>query len=85
MDLTQIVKFEIEFTALQAVSIGTFKIDHILATKDGFTTKGVETGNVIFADVRSQYLKPTVLIEKLAKENGYFWYVDTEKDIHFFS
>lgn len=40
---------------------------------------------MIFADVRSQYKKPTVLIEDIAKANGYFWYVDSDKDLHFFS
>lgn len=85
MDLTQIVKFEIILTAIQAIPIGTFKIDHILATKGGFTLKNTESGNVIFADVRSQYKKPTVLIEDIAKANGFFWYVDSDKDLHFFS
>jgi hypothetical protein len=69
VDLTQIVKFEITLTAIQAISIGTFKIDHILATKGGFTLKNTESGNVIFSDVRSQYKKPTVLIEDIAKAN----------------
>lgn len=40
---------------------------------------------MIFADVRSQYKKPTILIEELAKQNGYFWHVDSDKDVHFFS
>lgn len=85
MDLTNIVKFEIVITAIQAIPIGTFKIDHILGTFGGFTLKNVEVGNVIFADVRSQYKKPTILIEELAKQNGYFWHVDSDKDVHFFS
>lgn len=85
INLSAIVKFEILFTALQAIPIGTFKIDHILATKGGFTLKNTDPGNVIFADVRSQYKKPTVLIEDIAKANGFFWYVDADKDIHFFS
>ena len=40
---------------------------------------------MIFTDVRSQYKKPTILIEDIAKANGYFWYVDADKDLHFFS
>lgn len=31
------------------------------------------------------YLKPVSVIQKLAKESGYFWYIDYEKNIRFFA
>ena len=32
-----------------------------------------------------QYKKPAELVESLAKEVGYFWYIDYERDLHFFA
>lgn len=71
--------------ALKAIALGDFKIDHILAGKKGFTLKNTQKGNVLFKDARAQYKKPTVFTESLAKNNGYFWYVNTDRDIEFFS
>ena len=42
-------------------------------------------GNILFKDVRAQYKKPSTFIEALAKNNGFFWYVSTERDVQFFA
>lgn len=60
-------------------------MDRITTTTGGFTLRGVENGNIKFKDVRAQYKKPSVFIEALSKNNGFFWYVDTIRDIQFFA
>lgn len=41
-------------------------------------------GTTKYADARAQYKKPTVLMEDLAKLQKLYWYIDYEKDLHFF-
>ena len=49
---------------------------------DSFTLLNVEpTGE--FDDIRSPQLKPTALINLLAKSFEYLWYIDYTRDIHF--
>lgn len=48
-----------------------------------FTFDKVETG-LTYDDFRASRKKPTLVMERLAKESGYFWYIDYERDIHFF-
>lgn len=84
-DRTTISSFEVELTAKKTIPIGTFKVDRIFATSGGFTIRNVSTGNILFKDVRAQYKKPSVVIESLAKNNGFAWYVSTSKDLAFFA
>lgn len=77
--------FEIEIVALQAITLWDIKIDRISATSGGFTIRWVTKGNILFKDVRAQYKKPSTFIESLAKNNGFFWYVSTERDVQFFA
>jgi len=41
-------------------------------------------GDRRFVDVRVAYKKPTMFFEELAKLQGFFWFVDYERDIHLF-
>jgi len=60
-------------------------VDDIRMTAEGsFTLYGVETSSE-FDDARAGFKKPTVFIERLAKTLGYYWYIDYERDIHFFA
>jgi hypothetical protein len=68
-----------------AISSGGLKFDHSLASFEGFTLVNVERGAKKFGEVRVPYKKPTVIIESLSKLQNYFWYVDYERDLHFFA
>lgn len=46
--------------------------------------RNVFRGDTIYADIRAQYKKPTVLLDDLAKLQNLYWYVDYERDLHFF-
>lgn len=41
-------------------------------------------GDSKFADVRAQFKKPTDLLEGMAKLQQLYWYIDYERDVHFF-
>lgn len=50
----------------------------------GFTTNHVQRGNFQVASIKFKYEQVTQVLEKLAKQIGWEWYVDPAKDIHFF-
>lgn len=51
---------------------------------NGFTTYNVQTAGFDVASIKFNYEQVTVAIEKLAKQIGWEWYIDADKDIHFF-
>lgn len=51
-------------------------------SRNSFTLYNV-TKTLAFADLRSPQLKPSALINQLAKTWSYIWYVDYDHDIHF--
>jgi hypothetical protein len=53
-------------------------------TSGGFTTNHVQTGNFLIASQKLNYEQPTRCLESLAKLIGWDWYVDPNKDVHFF-
>lgn len=62
---------------------GVIRINGIRLSQNGsFTMFGI-TPTPDFDDLRSPQLKPTALMNLLAKTWEYTWYVDYEKDIHF--
>lgn len=50
----------------------------------GFTTNHVQKGNFLVPSIKFNYQQPTKALESLAKLIGWDWYVDPNKDIHFF-
>jgi hypothetical protein len=59
-------------------------IDDLRVTADGsFTIFNFEE-TIPFDDIRASFKKPTVFIESLAKTLTFYWFIDYEKDIHFF-
>jgi len=71
------------FIVAETVS-GNFKIDDVRMTADGsFTAYNLEASND-FDDVRFGFKKPTICMDRFSKGLGFFWYIDYEKDIHFF-
>lgn len=62
---------------------GTVRLNGLRVNDDGsFTLVNVEATEE-FDDLRSPQLKPTILINQLAKSFEYLWYIDYERDIHF--
>lgn len=57
--------------------------DVITNYTSGFTTTGVETGPTI-ASFRANYIKPSLVFEKLHRRTGYEWYIAPDKDIKFY-
>jgi hypothetical protein len=53
-------------------------------TAGGFTTVNVQKGNFLIASMKFNYEQPTKCIEALAKQIGWDWYIDSNKDVHFF-
>jgi hypothetical protein len=50
----------------------------------GFTTTHVQMGNFLVPSIKFNYQQPTKALESLAKLIGWDWYIDPNKDIHFF-
>lgn len=62
---------------------GSIKINGIRVNQsNSFTLFNVQSTNE-FSDFRSPQLKPSALVNLLAKTFEYVWYIDYERDIHF--
>ena len=64
---------------------GSIIIDDIRITANGSFTMYNFEETPDFEDVRAAFKKPTVFIDQLAKALDYSWYIDYERDIHFFA
>lgn len=53
-------------------------------TDGSFTTTNVQTGGFNVSSIKFNYEQVTISIQKLAKQIGWEWYVDSNKDVHFF-
>lgn len=76
-----------DFAAVVATETGSSNvmIDDLRMTADGSFTMFNFQETLDFDDVRASFKKPTVFIEALAKVLGNYWFIDYERDIHFFS
>lgn len=54
------------------------------AAGKGFTTNHVQVANFLVPSIKFNYQQPTKCLESLAKLIGWEWYIDAQKDIHFF-
>lgn len=75
LDYIQLV---INETASGSVRLNGLRIN----AQYSFTVYNV-TSTPVFSDLRSPQLKPTALMNLLAKTWEYVWYVDYERDVHF--
>ncbi len=85
VNMASIGYIAVVFTATELISIGDVLIDNITGNAGGFSMNNVSRGAGEFSDVRIQYKKCSVAIEKIAKLLNYFWYIDEFKDLYFFS
>jgi len=83
-NLASIAYYEYQWTVSTSIAIGGIKFDQISLTTGSFTLKNVMRGDTLYGDIRAQYKKPTILLEELAKLQKVYWYIDYERDIHFF-
>ncbi len=51
---------------------------------DGFTTNAVQGEGISIKTLRANYEEPSRMLSKLADEINWKWYVDKDKDVHFF-
>jgi len=73
------LKFTFTETATSSILI-----DDLRVTADGsFTAYNVES-TFALEDARASFKKPTIFMQSLANAVAYYWYVDYDKDIHFF-
>src|SRR5579862_3127417 len=54
------------------------------AAGKGFTTNHVQKGNFLVPTVKFNYQQPSKALQSLATLIGWDWYIDPNKDIHFF-
>jgi hypothetical protein len=54
------------------------------AAGKGFTTNHVQKGNFLIPSVKFNYQQPSKALQSLANLIGWDWYIDPNKDIHFF-
>jgi hypothetical protein len=59
-------------------------IVNTFAPGKGFTTSHVLKGNFLIPSIKFNYQQPTKALQSLAKLIGWDWYIDPNKDIHFF-
>ena len=77
MDYVQLIvnqtgSSQVNIDGLRVNATGSFTFTNVL---EGLT----------FDDFRSSYKKPTEIMQKLADQNLFNWYIDYDRDIHFFS
>src|SRR5512142_899078 len=54
------------------------------AAGKGFTTNHVQVANFVVPSIKFNYQPPTKCLESLAQLIGWDWYIDPNKDVHFF-
>lgn len=50
----------------------------------GFTTNHVQFGNFLVPSIKFNYQQPSKALQSLANLIGWDWYIDPDKDVHFF-
>ncbi|HEY3742455.1 MAG TPA: hypothetical protein VGL53_21550 [Bryobacteraceae bacterium] len=50
----------------------------------GFTTNHVQTGNFLIPSIKFNYQQPSKALQSLANLVGWDWFIDPDKDLHFF-
>lgn len=75
---------QIEVVCTDAMASDALIFDQTLTSSWWFTLQNTIRWDVEFQDYRVSYKKPSETFEDLAKRQGFFWYVDYERDIHVF-
>jgi len=70
---------------IETTGASVLYFDSIEAFNGSFTLQNTQRGIVVFDDIRVQYKKPSVIVDNLVKMQSDFWYIDNDRDIHFFS
>jgi hypothetical protein len=59
-------------------------VDLVSTYCSGFTTNHVQKGNFLISSIKFNYQMPSKCLEALAKQIGWDWYIDPNKDMHFY-
>lgn len=71
------------YTMLDPHDIAIDIINTFCAGK-GFTTNHVQMGNFLVPSIKFNYQQPSKALQSLAKLVGWDWFIDPNKDLHFF-
>lgn len=83
-DIADISRIQIEIETDASIPSWWIHFDHSFASSWWFTLNNTIRGDKKFEDVRVQYKKPTVVVEDICKLQNFFWFIDYERDLHFF-
>lgn len=75
---------QIEVVATATIPDWNLHFDHALASAGWYTVKNCIRGDRKFVDVRASYKKPTVFVDDISKLQNFFWFIDYERNLHFF-
>lgn len=84
-NISAITFLEFEATATANIPSGWLFFDLLWSTTWWFTIVNAIRGEKKFEDVRVQYKKPSVVVEQFAKLLWDYWYIDYQRDFHYFS
>lgn len=75
---------QIEIVTDSAIANWNLHFDHFFASAGWYTVKNCIRGDRKFVDVRASYKKPTVFVDDISKLQNFFWFIDYERNLHFF-
>jgi hypothetical protein len=59
-------------------------IEHFTPSGAGFTTNHVQVGAFLVSTMQFNYMPVSKALQKLAQQIGWDWYIDPNKDVHFY-
>ena len=82
--LSAVTFLQYYFEANDSTVTNSIHVDIFQAFDGGFTLQNTNRGNTVYSDVHVEYKKPSAAIENFTKLTGDYWYIDYERDIHFY-
>ncbi len=83
-DYSQYLDREVVTKSYASASARSIVLDIIATFTSGFTTANVAANTPTVGSIKFNYEQPTRCLTQLADQIGWDWYVDYNKDIHFF-
>lgn len=81
-DLTNITWIQIELES--SVNVSNIRFDEMSITTGGITMKNTQRGTAPFGRKLFKSVKPTRVVEELTKMYDEYWYIDYERDFHYY-
>lgn len=83
-DYTYTLNRKLVFDTYESMAVEDIVTDIISTYTTGFTVANVQASGVTLEYILFNYKKPSDCIQQLAELIGFDWYIDYNKDIHFF-